>query len=59
MQDHSTGNLLGELLATSVSFIEGTLPVPTVISTLTFFLSHSQKCLLEIQIILTVALADR
>lgn len=32
MQDHSTGNLLGELLATSMSFIEDTLPVPAFIS---------------------------
>lgn len=37
MQEHSTGNLLGELLATSVSFIGGTLPVSMFISTVTFF----------------------
>lgn len=59
MQDHSTGNLLGELLATSVSFIEGTLAVPTFISAVTFFFSLAPKCLLEIRIILTAALAGR
>lgn len=55
MQDHSSGNLLGKLLATPVSSIEGTLLFQQLISAVIFFsLSLPQKCLFEIKIILTM-----
>lgn len=43
MQDHSSGNLLGKLLATSVSSIEGTLLFQQFISAVIFFLSLSHR----------------